>query len=189
LGAFEYLLMFAAVILAIAVTDIAVSLNRLLEAGRRVRWDWLAPMAALVAFLKIVTQWWTWFFARPLAGGLTFEMYVGVLVGAVLLFLLAAASLPSEADGPVIDLAAYYQRVRRRYWWLFAAHWLVSNAVDIWIQMQVTGARLDLLSPGLLVLPVAVSLALLRWRWWHALCLAAFTALYLAQFFGKGLGQ
>ena len=35
LGAFEYLLMFAAVILAIAVTDIAVSLNRLLEAGRR----------------------------------------------------------------------------------------------------------------------------------------------------------
>jgi hypothetical protein len=55
MGQFEYLLILASVILGLAVSDIAVSLNRLLEV--RVRWDWLAPLAAVLAFLKITAQW------------------------------------------------------------------------------------------------------------------------------------
>src|SRR5436190_926509 len=115
MGPFEYLLLFAVIILGLAVSDVALSLHRLLGAGPRVRWDWLAPLAALVAFLKIVTQWWTWFRAEPLAGGLTWEMFLGVLAGAVLLFLIAAASLPDEVPGEGrIDLAAHWAGVRRR---------------------------------------------------------------------------
>jgi hypothetical protein len=187
LGAFEYLLMLASVVLALAVSDIAVSLNRLLEAADRVKWNVLAPLAALVAFLKIVTQWWSWYQARPLARNLTFEMYVGVLAGAVLLFLLAAAALPSQTEGENVDLGVYYTRVQRRYWTLFTAHFVLANAITIWIQMQVAGAHLDLIQPGYLVMPVALSLIFVRARWWHVLCLTAFAALYLTQFFGRGL--
>ena len=156
MGQFEYLLMFASVILGLAVTDLAVSLNRLIEAGAKVRWDWLAPLAAIVAFLKIITQWWSWFAAAPLAKGLTFEMYVGVCVSAVLLFLVAAAALPEELTEGSIDLRAYYARVSRRYWLLFAAHFALSNIVSAWAQMVVQHAKLAL-SPSYLFLPAAIA--------------------------------
>jgi hypothetical protein len=113
LGPFEYLMMFTAVILGLAVCDLAVSIHRLVAAGARVRWDWLAPLAALVVFLKIVSQWWTFFNAGPLAKGLTFEMFLGVLVASVLLFLLAADALPDEAPEGRIDLRAHYESVQR----------------------------------------------------------------------------
>lgn len=184
---FEYLLIFAAVILGLAVTDLAVSLHRLLSAGRRVRWDWLAPLAAVVAFLKIVIQWWIWHSAQRLAGGLTFPMFIGVLASAVLLFLLAAAALPDEIgrEEPV-DLRAHYAAVSRRYWILFLAHWTLLNAVSAWAQMQVEGARFAA-SPLYLLGLLPLSLIFVRAHWWHALALAGLIVLYLAQFFGQTL--
>jgi len=190
LGAFEYLLMFAAVILGLAVSDVVVSLHRLLGAGDRVRWDVLAPMAALVAFLKIVTQWWSWFATAQIARGLTFEMFLGVLVAVVMMFLLAAAALPDElGEGPV-DLAAHYQRVARRYWLLFAGEIALMTGVDIWAQMAIAHARFNpatLLSPVFAIIPAAVVLAFVRNRWLHAIALAGLIVLYLTQFLGRSL--
>ncbi len=176
-------------VLGLAVTDLAVSLNRLMDAGKRVRWDWLTPLAAAVAFLKIVTQYWTWFGAAQIARGLTFEMFVGVLLSAVLLFLLAAAALPDRVEDGPIDLAAHYDRIGRRYWLLFAAHLALSNAVSAWAQIAVEGAHLTLLSPIYLLIPAAVALAFFRNRLLHGLCLTALIGVYLGQFFGHGLGQ
>jgi len=189
LGQFEYLLLFLAIVLGLAVTDLCTSLNRLLGAGAKVRWDWLAPLAAIVAFLKIVTQWWSWFTAAPIAKALTFEMFVGLLVSVVLLFLLASVSLPDNLEDEAIDLRAYYAQVSRRYWLLFAAHFALSNAVSVWIQMQVEGARLSLSSPTYLILPGAIALAFIRNRLVHGACFIALIATYLIQFAGHGLGQ
>jgi hypothetical protein len=184
---FEYLLIFAAVVLGLAVTDLAVSLHRLLSAGSRVKWDWLAPLAAAVAFLKIVIQWWIWHAAEGLARGLTFPMFIGVLVSAVLLFLLAAASLPDEIGrNETVDLRAHYAAVSRRYWILFLAHWVLLNAVSAWAQMQVEGARYAP-SPLYLLGLLPLSLSVVRARWWHAFCLLGLIVLYLAQFFGQTL--
>ncbi len=188
LGPFEYLLLLAAVILGLALTDLAMSLHRLLAADQRVRWDWLAPLAAVVAFLKIVTQWWSWFGVSNVAKRLTFEMYVAELVGAVLLFLMAAAALPDEADDPVIDLRQHYARCSRRYWLLFAGQWTLITAVGLWAQVQIGHAHLSLLSPIFAIVPVAVSLAFIKSRWFHGLCLVALIVIYMAQFFGHGLG-
>jgi hypothetical protein len=188
MGQFEYLLMFASVILGLAVSDIAISLNRLIDAGAKVRWDWLAPMAAIVAFLKIITQWWSWFAAEPLAKGLTFQMFVGVCVAAVLLFLLAAAALPEELDEGAVDLRLYYARVSRRYWLLFAAHFAASNVVSAWVQVAVQHAKLAY-SPAYLIGPAAIALAFIRNRLLHGFCFAGLVVIYLAQFAGHGLGQ
>ena len=188
MGAFEYLLLFAAIILGLAVTDLALSLHRVLSAGPRVKWDLLAPLAAIVAFLKIVTQWWTWHAAEHLAQGLTFEMFLGVLLAAVLLFLIAAAALPDEIGAEPLDLAAHYAAVFRRYWLLFLLHWLLGNAVSLWAQVRIQGAHLTLLSPAYLLAPLIASLVFVRHRAWHAACLMGFVGLYLWQFFGKTLG-
>jgi hypothetical protein len=189
LGAFEYLMLFAAVILGLAVCDLAVSVHRLLAAGPRVRWDWLAPLAALVAFLKIVTQWWTFFLAGPLAKGLTFEMFLGVLVAAVLLFLLAADALPDEVGEGPIDLRAHYARVQRRFWLLFAAQWFLLTAVSTWAQVAIEKAHLDLVSPAWLILPATLLLAFWKNRWWQTIGLVGFVLVYVGQYFGQHLGQ
>ena len=118
---FEYLLLFAVVILGLAVSELAINLNRLLKAKSLVRWDVLAPLAALVAFLKIVTQWWVWFQAEAVANAMTFEMYLVVLIEAVLLFLLAGVTLPGEVPEQGISLRDSYESIRQRFWLLFAA--------------------------------------------------------------------
>ena len=189
MGQFEYLLMFAAVILGLAVSDIAISFHRLLGLGSRLKWDWLVPLAALVAFLKIVTQWWSWFSVGRIAQGLTWEMYLGVLVGSVLLFLIAATSLPDELPaGERIVLASHWDAVWRRYWILFLMHWTLINVVNAWAQVQIEHARWTPLAPAYLVLPVLISLTLVRSRWWQGLCLIGFAFIYLGQFFGRPLG-
>jgi hypothetical protein len=185
---FEYLLLFAAVVLGLAISDLAISLHRLLNAGGRVRWGLLAPLAAIIAFLKIITQWWTWYSGQSLAREFSFEMFIGVMIGAVLLFLLAAAALPDVGEGEaIVDLPAYYDRVRRRFWLLFAAHWVTATGVSIWAQMQISGAHLDLRSPAYLIIPAAVALAFLRARWLHGMCMIALIVLYVTQLAGQHL--
>ncbi|WP_394762151.1 hypothetical protein [Phenylobacterium sp.] len=190
MGPFEYLLMFVGVILGLAVSDLAISLHRLLGAGPRVRWDALAPLAALVALLKILTQWWNWFSTAQIARGLTFGMFLGVVAGTVMLFLLAATALPDEiGEGPV-DLAAHYQAVSRRFWLLFAAEFTLMTGIEIWAQMAVFHARFDphtLLSPVFGIIAASVALAFLRNRPIHAIALVGLIALYLAQSFGRSL--
>src|SRR5262249_45630044 len=150
-------------------------------------WDWLAPLAAVVTFFKIVTQWWGWFEAEPFSKRLTFEMYVGVLVSAVLLFLLAAAALPDPIEkGGRVGLARHYRRIVRRYWLIFAAHLLVSFAVSIWVQMTIKngGANPLSFSPYFLLIPGAIALAFVRIRLLHGLALLALLGLYFSQLLG-----
>jgi len=187
-GAFEYLLLFMAIVLGLAVADLVISLHRLLGAGDRVKWDGLAPLAALVVFLDIVAQWWSWHAAEALAGAVTFEMFLTLVAGTVLLFLLAASALPDEAPHEtVIDLRAHYERVERRFWILFLAHWVVANGVNAWVQVVAEKAHFSLLQPGYLAGLVMLSLIFVRNRWWHGLCLAGFAVLLLGQFFGQSL--
>ena len=175
---FEYLLIFAAIILGLAVTDLATSLHRMLGAWKRVRWDWLAPMAAILALLVIVVQWWTWYGASALAGGSTFEQYLLIVISTVLLFLMAAAALPDESSSEVIDLRQHYESVSRRYWLVFTIHWLLVQVVSIWAQMSITHAQLDLLSPLWLILPIGLLLAAVKNRALHFAGLIGFILLY-----------
>lgn len=184
---FEYLLLFASVILGLAACEIAIGVNRLLGAWGRIHWDWLAPLAALLTFLKLVTQWWAWHGAIPLAAGLTFEMYLAVLVGAMLLFLMAAASLP----GPVseegkIDLRAHYERIERRFWILFTLHFIAAAGTSIWLQMAIGHARFAFSPLFLLGLVGPVSI-LVRNRGWHTAALTGLCFFYLFQSFGRTL--
>ena len=121
MGSFEYLLLFAAVILGLAFSNLAVSTHRLLNAAGRVRWNIASLLAAVLAFERIVTQWWTWYGVKSFAEGLTFAMFIGVLVSAALLYLMAAVAPPDELEAGTVDLRAYFGIVRRRFWPLFAA--------------------------------------------------------------------
>jgi hypothetical protein len=188
---FEYLLLFAVVILGLAVSELAINLNRLLKAKSLVRWDVLASLAALVAFLKIVTQWWVWFQAEAVANALTFEMYLLVLIEAVLLFLLAGVTLPGEVPEQGISLRESYESIRQRFWLLFAAQWMLWVLTNWWVQVRIEGAKFVLLQPAMLfppaILLVIISAFIIRNRVFQMLVLLGFIFLYLWQFFGKTL--
>lgn len=185
---FEYLLTFAAVVLGLAITDLAMGLSRLLHAGSRVTWGVVTPLAAIVVFLKIISQWWTWYAAQSMAQAASFEMFIVVMIGAVLLFLLAAALLPEVRTGTDrIDLPAHFTYVQRRFWLLFVAHSVVMNAVSIWAEMQLQEARLDLISPVYLIPVAALALAFVRLRWLQTVSMAILIMIYLTQFQGQHL--
>ena len=185
-GAFEYLLLFAAVVLGLAISDLAVSLHRLLNAGKRVRWDALSLLAAALAFERIVVQWWTWHTASRIASGLTFGMFLGVLISATLLFLMAAVALPDEGEG-TIDLRVHFASTHRRYWLLFAAQWLTLNVVTDWAEVVINKAHLSFASPLLLIFPISVVLAFVPNRIVQVLGLIGFLVLYTALLFGQTL--
>jgi hypothetical protein len=191
MGPFEYLLLFAAVVLGLAVSEIAINFNRLMSAHAKVRWDWLAPLAALVAFLKIVTQWWTWYRAEPVAGSLTFEMYLVVLVEAVLLFLLSACTLPDHVPAEGLSLRDHYDSVRRRFWLLFAVQWALWNGVSFWIALGIEHAHFNPWQLNFLLLPAVLTVLLIaafvKNRILQTLILAGFVVLYVLQSFGTTL--
>ena len=185
---FEYLLTFAAFVLGLAISDLAMGLSRLLHAGSRVTWGLLTPLAAVVVFLKIISQWWIWYAAQSMARTASFEMFIVVMIGAVLLFLLAAALLPEVPTGTDrIDLPGHFTYVQRRFWLLFVAHWMVMNGVSIWAEMQLQGARLDLMSPTYLIPIAALALAFIRQRWVQTVSMAILIIIYLTQFHGQHL--
>ena len=186
MGAFEYLLLFAAVILGLAISDLAISLHRLLNAAKEVRWDAL-PLLAALAFERIVAEWWTWHSADRLAGGFTFGMFLGVLISTVLLFLMAAVALPDEGEEKV-DLRLHYARTFRRDWLLFAGQWLTLNVVSIWAQHSIGKAHINVVSALWLILPATVALALISTRAVQAIGLIGFLAFYTSAYFGQTLG-
>lgn len=188
MGPFEYLLTFAAIVLGLAIAELALGLSRLLHAGARVTWGLTTPLAAIVVFLKIISQWWAWYAAQSMAQAASFEMFIVVMIGAVLLFLLAAALVPEVRAGTDrIDLPAHFAFVQRRFWLLFVSHWVIMNGVSIWAEMQLQGARLDLMSPTYLIPIVALALAFIRRRWLQTVSLVGLVVVYLVQFHGQHL--
>jgi hypothetical protein len=186
---FEFLLLFAALVLGVAITDLATSLHRLLSAGRLVRWDWLPLLGANVAFLKIVTQWWSWYGRAPFGEALTWEIFLATIFGSTLLFLLTASALPDRAaPGEIIDLRAHWDQVHTRYWILFLAHWVVGAGLRVYAMVTLKGPPVSPWPPGLVILPASLVLIFVGNRAVQTVGLLGFIVIYASQFFGRALG-
>jgi len=185
---FEFLLLFAALLLGVAVTDLVGSLHRLFAADRRVIWDWLAPLGALVAFLKIVTQWWVWYSRAIFVQALTWEVFLAVLTRVGLLFLMTAAALPDPRPvGETIDLRAHWRRVQTRYWAFFLAHWAVGAGVSLYMRTP-NGALVSSWPSGWLIVPLTTAMMVLKGRAWQTAGLVVFWVVYSVQYVGQSLG-
>lgn len=169
MSAFEYVSVMASIIIGLALVDVLVSLNRLIRAGRQVRWDWAAPVASLLVVLTLIQIWWSLY--QPTDRGMTIGQFLPLFVELVILFLLGAAALPDDVPADGVDLRTYYDRNGPYFWSLFTAAlgWLLVLGA---IQVVVNGnSVIDLLEARLvdfLILGVFASLIFIRRRWWHA---------------------
>lgn len=169
----EGALVFASIIVGVAVTDLLTSFHRLLRARQRVQWDFLPLWVALSVLLTLVQVWW------GLAGeeqtSLTIRAFLPTLTVLIILFLLSAAALPDDAGPEGVDLRAFYLEHQRTIWILYSAALatlIAGNAISTltegggW-QMVVDNAVGDAI-----VLLIMMSLAVFRTRWWHIVGLA-----------------
>lgn len=112
----EYLLGLILIITGLAISDLVVSLHAALINRAKVKWDWLALLAAAYIFLMIVNSW-----------GITFRSYGHddanlplweflELMGQIIpLYLAARAALPDDCSDET-DLAIHYAHVSRYFW-------------------------------------------------------------------------
>lgn len=119
-----YILNFASVVLGLALGDMLLDLDRLLRPHVKVRWHPLPVIAAAFVLVVIVAAWWELYFISSVKT-VSVAHFLPYFLKLVLIFLLAAAVLPSEWHGAV-DLREYYFDNHRR---LFGTWFALSNVI------------------------------------------------------------
>ncbi|MBS0578761.1 MAG: hypothetical protein JSR36_05805 [Proteobacteria bacterium] len=163
--AFEYSLGLFAVLIGLAVADIANSFHRLVRSRTPVRWDALPLLAALYALCMAVGMWFDLWGVRHFADTRHFFFYLWMIAAMFVLFLIAAAALPDE-PGPRCDLGAYYADTRRYFWTLVALFQLAYLVLGLYFVgpanlARMRGGALLLLLNNMFV-PVLIALTLRR---------------------------
>ena len=119
---FEFAMGLISIIVGIAVSDIAISMHKLLRRGRSVRWDSRVLATALLSFLLVLQLWFATWTIRGLAE-FPFPLYLALLFNLFLAYLVAAACLPDE---PVTDLQIFYE-TNARYFWTITTLFHISS--------------------------------------------------------------
>lgn len=123
----NYVSVFSAIIIGIAVADLATSFHKLLRDRDRVRWDWLVFAVVLQVLLNLVAVWWVtllWY------GGLKdmkIAAYLPDLGILLTLFLAAASILPDEVPAEGLSLRDFYLSNSPHFWTL----WSILMALTI----------------------------------------------------------
>ncbi len=166
----EQALIFASIIVGVAVSDQILSLNRLLRADAPVRWHWALPLTALLILLANVQIWWS--LAGDRAQKVSIGEFLPSLVQLIMVALLSAASLPDKVPTEGIDLKQYYDRHARYIWILFTLTVIWAVLVALVAALNHDQSLIDLLwnsTTDLIVILVMIALAFVRRWWWVAL--------------------
>jgi hypothetical protein len=171
----EQALVFASIIVGVAVSDQVMSLNRLLVARHRVKWDWAPLILALLVLMTNMQLWWS--VASWRQSTITIGAFLPMSFLLILLALLSAGSLPGEGevDGEgEFDLRDYYERNARYLWTLFtiAVSWSLGMGIAEHFGRGSAMWQLSHRVIELVPLAMMISLIFVRARWWLAICLA-----------------
>jgi len=184
--AFEYALGIFSVLIGLAVADIAASFHRLLRHRSQVVWDPLALLAAVYALCMAVYMWFDIWGVRHFGATRHFLFYLGLVGELFVLFLVAAASLPDEADGQT-KLRDYYAGNSRYFWSLVTLFQFVYVAFGVFFaggEPSGVARSILLLMWTLMLAPLLIALALSAWRarWLHYVGLGLLFAIMLLHY-------
>jgi hypothetical protein len=140
--AFEFALGLFAVLIGLAVADVATSFHKLMRSRSKVKWDPLVLLTALYSLLLAVGMWFDIWGVRKFEVVRHFVFYLAIVAQLFVLFLIAAASLPDDAHAS-IDLREYYAANRRYFWFLVSLNQLIYLALGVYF----TGSMFSQLSP------------------------------------------
>ncbi len=125
----EQALVFASIILGVAISDQILSLHRLLRTDAPVRWHWAQPWFAVIVLMTDMMIWWA--IAGNASGPVSIGEFLPKVVQLILLALLTVSTLPDTVPIEGVDLADYYQRNKRYQWTLLALVFAWGFLIDI----------------------------------------------------------
>jgi len=159
---FQYVVALAAVITGLGLSDVSVSLHRLLKRRSRVTWDWVPVALALYLSFVLMRLWYQLWsvHAAPFATGLTFTTVQ--VVQTLVLTLVMSAALPDEDDfeDRRVDLRAYYSEHQRYIWRMylvFLVMWL-ATAIGVAAYLDRLGGLLRPFPLAFFVPPVILTI-------------------------------
>lgn len=118
----EYLMIFSAILIGLAVADLSLSLHRLLRQGRSIKWHPIVPVLGFIVLCLILNLWWGLYRGFSTTTEIAFVDFLPQVMMLLVLFLLAAASFPDEKLPEGASLKDYYLDNRAQIWGLFAAY-------------------------------------------------------------------
>jgi hypothetical protein len=111
----EYVAAFISIMVGLALADLATSFQRLLRAGKRVKWDLLTPASATLVTAFVINAWWVSFGTINALKSISVAGFIPDLITLILLYCLACSALPDEVPS-TLDLAHYYRENKTRLW-------------------------------------------------------------------------
>jgi hypothetical protein len=190
---FELVFGLSAVILGLALTQVATNFHRLVLAGRRVRWAPEPLLLCAIIFLIIISVWLTQWGTRS-ETHTTIGMVLLQVLKILMPYLAAAFVLPDRVaeEGP-IDLYRHYDHTRAFTYGfliagllLFFAHAMILRAGDpspaplSWTDMLLDGPWI--------YIAVYTALIFIRVRWFNVAVLTAVLVFYAWQIIPLPLG-
>ena len=137
------------IITGLAIADMVASTHVLFMNRERVRWDWLALLAATFVFMLIVSSWGISY--RTMANqniNPPLWLFVLGLSQIIPLYLAARASLPDAVDEGGVSLADHYAKHRRYFWGSIAFTYFMFVAYGVYV-LGAGGLSVTYLSPAL----------------------------------------
>jgi len=166
----DFVLGFVAIVIGLAVSDLLMSLHRLLRAGRRVKWDWLALSFATLMLLVTVLFWWFSFNWYQGATSATIASFLPKFLFLIITFLMIAACLPDEVPQEGLDLREFYMSSRVHLWSLVSLSLVVIVIVNF-IDRGPDSFDMSRHWPHLISIALAVTAACSRRVWVHTLAI------------------
>jgi hypothetical protein len=164
----EYVSVFVAIILGLAVADLATSFHRLMRARERVAWDWISLALASVMLMETVLFWWGSFYWYRAQGEVSIGMFLPDLVLFLLLFLAVAAVLPDEVPAEGLSLRRHYFSTAPYFWTLLV---LISLATMFNLERRHAGDPLPVVLarqwPNIALAIAMVPLIVSKRPWLH----------------------
>lgn len=155
------------IITGLAIADMVASMHLLLMNRDRVRWDWLAMLAAIFIFLLIVSSWGISYrnmgnqTINPILG-----LFIITLAQVIPMYLAARAVLPDAIGADGVSLAAHYAQISRYFWSAVAMTYVIFIVYGMYA-LGLAVAIGQYFSPSIQLVMMIV-LIVVRRRWVHA---------------------
>src|SRR5262249_41452497 len=106
--AFDYFMIFVTIVIALAIEAVARSIDKLIAARSRIRWNWMAPATAANSILLILAQFWLFWQLRSHPPFNNYLVALSPITTMLVLFLAASAALPNHVPEAGLDLKEWY---------------------------------------------------------------------------------
>ena len=184
---FELFFGLTTVILGLALTHMANSLQLLLRGGRRVRWA-IEPILQAVLIIMIVVFVWADQWSNRNDAAFTVGQSLLQVIKLLAVYVAAAAVLPEPGEDASVDLRGHYMASRRVTYGALIAGFIFFIAYRY---LFLPPSHVPLFNSGIHALGILllyVSLMIVRWRPYHIAALVILCVVYAAQILPRAIG-